>query len=378
MNSIETIICLMLLLMAVPDYCRKLGRPALANVGFVIFGLVLGPLVQTDVATMIKQAGEVGFLLVLFEVGLEIDLPKLRELLPSLRFAALWSLIQYPLVLALACAAGLNLPAGLLAAAALSSCSMSMAYFGWKHYPGLPETARTFTLQIMIALEVLAIVVLSVGSVAAKSGIGWLIVIKLAGMAVTVFLISRFAAHVVKLCQWIITKTTHWRVHFLVLLVLVICAIGERLGLSAAKTAFFLGLFMSRAQFEGMSVEEYIAPISRRFLIPIFFMSLGLLIDARMLFSHMALLALCGAFLLIGFREVLHRRWLKTGGDAQTYLLFCPNLTMAALAATALLSNGSRDAATWVVLSGLFISVISLLFLPRGMEENVELPVNKN
>jgi Kef-type K+ transport system membrane component KefB len=32
---------------------------------------------------MIKQAGEVGFLLVLFEVGLEIDLPKLRELLPS-------------------------------------------------------------------------------------------------------------------------------------------------------------------------------------------------------------------------------------------------------------------------------------------------------
>jgi Kef-type K+ transport system membrane component KefB len=173
-------------------------------------------------------------------------------------------------------------------------------------------------------------------------------------------------------------KTTRWRVHFLVLLVLIICAIGERLGLSAAKTAFFLGLFMSRAQFEGMSVEEYIAPISRRFLIPIFFMSLGLLIDARMLFSHMALLALCGAFLLIGFREVLHRRWLKTGGDAQTYLLFCPNLTMAALAATALLSNGSRDAATWVVLSGLFISVISLLFLPRGMEENVELPVNKN
>ena len=80
----------------------KLGRPALANVCFVVFGLALGPLVQTDVATMIKQAGEVGFLLVLFEVGLEIDLPKLRELLPSLRFAVLWSLVQYPLILALA------------------------------------------------------------------------------------------------------------------------------------------------------------------------------------------------------------------------------------------------------------------------------------
>ena len=370
MSAIETIICLILLLMAVPDACRKLGRPALANVFFVIFGLALGPLVKTDVATMVKEAGEVGFLLVLFEVGLEIDLPKLRELVPSLRFAAIWSLIQYPLVLALAHASGLSWPEGLLAAAALTSCSMSMAYFGWKQYPGFSDVARAFTLQIMIALEVLAIVVLSLGSVAVKDGFGWLIILKLAGMAVTVFLISRFATHVVTLCQWIISKTTHWRVHFLVLLVLIICAAGERLGLSAAKTAFFLGLFMSRTQFDGKGVEEYIAPISRRFLIPVFFVSLGLLVDSRMLFSYTALLALCGAVLLIGFREVIHRRWLKTGGDAGTYLLFCPNLTMAALAATALLGAGSRNAATWVVLSGLFLSSISLLLLPRA--KNIE------
>jgi Kef-type K+ transport system membrane component KefB len=370
MSAIETIICLILLLMAVPDACRKLGRPALANVFFVVFGLALGPLVKTDVATMVKEAGEVGFLLVLFEVGLEIDLPKLRELVPSLRFAAIWSLVQYPLVLALAHASGLNWPEGLLAAAALTSCSMSMAYFGWKQYPGFSDVVRAFTLQIMIALEVLAIVVLSLGSVAVKDGFGWLIILKLAGMAVTVFLISRFATHVVKLCQWIISKTTHWRVHFLVLLVLIICAVGERLGLSAAKTAFFLGLFMSRAEFDGKGVEEYIAPISRRFLIPVFFVSLGLMVDSRMLFSYTALLALCGAVLLIGFREVIHRRWLKTGGDAGTYLLFCPNLTMAALAATALLGAGSRNAATWVVLSGLFLSSISLLLLPRA--KNIE------
>jgi Kef-type K+ transport system membrane component KefB len=203
--------------------------------------------------------------------------------------------------------------------------------------------------------------------------LSWFILLKLAGMAVTVFLISRFASHLVKLFQWVIQKTTRWRVHFLVLLVLIICAIGERLGLSAAKTAFFLGLFMSRAQFEGVGIEEYIAPISRRFLIPIFFMSLGLLIDGRMLFSYTALLALCGAFLLIGVREVLHRRWLKTGGDLQTYLLLSPNLTMAALAATALLAAGSRDAATWVVLSGLFLSVISLLLLPRVRNEDANL-----
>ena len=194
MNSIETIICLILLLMAVPDLCGKLGRPALANVGFVVFGLALGPLVQTDVTTMIKEAGEVGFLLVLFEVGLEIDLPPLRELLPSLRFAMFWSLVQYPIVLGLAHASGLSWPEGLLASSALTSCSMSMAFFAWKHYPGLTGTARDFVLQSMIALEVLAIVVLSAGGVTVKHGLSWFILLKLTGMAVTVFLISRFAA----------------------------------------------------------------------------------------------------------------------------------------------------------------------------------------
>ncbi len=43
---------------------------------------------------------------------------------------------------------------------------------------------------------------------------------------------------------------------------------------------------------------------------------------------------------------------------------------MAALAATALLAAGSRDAATWVVLSGLFLSVAALSLLPRARDED--------
>lgn len=369
MSVIETVICLILLLMAVPDLCRKIGRPALANAFFVVFGLIIGAVaMKPEVKTMVEEAGQVGFLLVLFEVGLEIDLPKFRQFLPSLRYAVLWSLVQYFVIVTLAESAGLSFAQGMLAAAALGSCSLSMAYFGWKHYPGLTDAPRDFVLQIMIALEMLAIVMLSVGDVTAEHGFGWLVFLKLAGIAVAVFLISRFTTHVTKLFQRIIEKTTHWRVHFLVLLVLVICAISDHLGLTPAKAAFFLGLFMSRTEFQGQGVEDYIAPISRRFLIPIFFISLGLAVDARMIFSYISLLAFLGAFLLIGVREMLHRRWLKTGGDNNVYLLFCPNLTMAALAATTLFSVGKNNAATWVVLSGLFLSVISLLLLPRSQK----------
>ncbi len=37
LSNIEIIICLLLLFMALPDVCRKLGRPALAFSAFVIF-----------------------------------------------------------------------------------------------------------------------------------------------------------------------------------------------------------------------------------------------------------------------------------------------------------------------------------------------------
>ncbi len=365
MNNIETIICLILLLMAVPDLCRKLGRPALANVFFVIFGLVLARFMDGNEVTTIKQAGEVGLLLVLFEVGLEINLPKFSEFLPSLRYALLWAAVQYPLLLMLAQVAGFGWPEGFMIAAAMTGCSMSMAYSGWKNFQGLEGTARNFSLQIMVALEVLAIVVMSINSTALKSGFGWSILLKLGAMALVVYCLSRLSAHMVKLAQWIIEKTTSWRVHFLVLLVLLICAVSDRLGLAAPKAAFFLGMFMARTKFHGQSLEEYIAPISRRFLIPIFFVSLGMMVDAKLLFSHGALLALCGAFLLLGCREVIHRRWLPTGGPAQTFLLFCPNLTMAALAANSLLQAGRNEAATWVTLCGLFFSILTLWLLPR-------------
>lgn len=366
MNSIELIIILLLLFMAVPDLCRFVRRPALIYPAFVVFGLLLGPWVRGDVVAMIEQAGQIGFLLLLFEVGLEIDLPSPRELVRPGVYLLRWVLLQYPVALALARLAGLPWLESFVAAAAITGCSVGMGYQAWKHYPGLPDDSRTFILRVMVLLEVLAIVLLAVET----TGLGlnsswWMVLLKLVGVAVTVFLCSRVAVPVTRLLQRGLGQTTQWRIHFVILLVLVVCAVGERLGLSAAKTAFFLGLFMSRVQHDGKNLEEYLAPISQRFLIPIFFVSLGMAIPLRLLASKTALLALVAAALLIAYRELLHRRWLPTGGDAQAYLLFGPNLTMVALAGSALLSAGLHESvAAWVVLTGLFMTIIAIVALP--------------
>jgi len=365
MNSIEIVVVLLLLFMAVPDACRWLKRPALVYPAFVIFGLLCGPLVQPEVGTMIQQAGEIGFLLLLFEVGLEIDLPRPGELVRPAIYAARWVVIQYPIVLVLARFAGLGWLESFVAGAAITGCSVGMAHAAWKTYPGLGDGTRTFVLRVMVLLEVLTIVLLSVETAVLGRGISWLFAFKLVGITFVVFLCSRVAGPLAHVLQQVLQKTTHWRLHFVTLLVLVVCAVGERLGLAGPKTAFFLGLFMSRVEHDGKHLEEYLAPISQRFLIPIFFVALGTQVPLRLLFSPAALFAAVAAALLIAFREVLHRRWLPSGGDARTYLLFCPSLTMVALAATSMLRAGAAaEPAAWVVLTGLFITVTAIVALP--------------
>ena len=356
--------------MAVPDFCRRLGRPSLVFPAFVLVGISLNPLVPEGVKTMLVQAGEVGFLLLLFGVGQEIDLPPLQEMVKPFWQAVAWVGLQYPLVLGLGWVAGLDWTECFLAAAALTACSVGMAHPAWKSFPEMNVETKTFILRVMVALEIMAIVVLAVESTALGHGFGVVLWLKLAGIIVTIVLLGRFAAHLRGLFQTILDRTTHWRVHWLVLMVLLICTLGDRLGLDAPKTAFFLGLALSAAKHNDLSLEEHIAPISEGFLIPIFFVALGLQIDWRLLVSHDALLAAGAAGLLLGVRSVVHRFWLKTGGPDRAFLLLCPNLTIIALTAKAIQAHAeAAEFTAWLVLTGLFMTVPSLLLLPRGTPE---------
>ena len=199
---------------------------------------------------MIQQAGEIGFLLLLFEVGLEIDLPRPRDLIRAAFTPHRWVAVQYPIIVALARFVGLPWLESFVAAAAMTGCSVGMAHTAWKNYPGLSDNTRTFALRIMVLLEVLAIVLLSVETAVLDRGVSWLFILKIIGIALVVFLCSRIAVPLAKVLQAVLAKTTHWRLHFVALLVLAVCAVGERLGLPGPKTAFFLGLFMSRVEHE--------------------------------------------------------------------------------------------------------------------------------
>ncbi len=371
MSPVETLVILLLLFMSVPDLCRWIRRPALAFPVFVLFGLMFSPFATPDLRIALAQIGQLGFLLLLFEVGLEIELPPFREFFPTLRRALGWALLQYPVVLALAHFAGLGVIGGLIACASLTGCSVGMGHAAWKGYPGLDPAASKRLLHAMLALEITAIVLLSGESAFYTRGLHPLVLLTLVGVGAVIYLISRFARRLELLFEIILQNTMRWRMHLIVLAVLIVCAAGERLGLSATKTAFFLGLFMSRIRHEGRNLDDFIAPISRGFLIPIFFFGLGLSIEWRFLFSSIGLIALGSAALLLGWRMVIHRRLLSFGGDDKAFLLLCPNLTIAALASHVLVhgEHSGPAAPAWIVLTGLFMTVAAVLLLPKPAED---------
>jgi Kef-type K+ transport system membrane component KefB len=364
-QGVEAIIILLLLFMTVPDVCRKLRRPALTYSAYVLFGMALRPWLTDEVATMLTEAGSVGFLLLLFEVGMEIELPRIIRMIRPVRNAIAMAALQAPVVLAITQFAGFELKNAFMAAAALTGCSVGMAHAAWKAYPGLNELARLRILRTMVALELWTILTLVLGSATIKDARHSHLGLTIVAIVALVFLIGRFGTKLVPVFEWIITRTTHWRVHLLVLLILVVCILGEYVGLGGPKTAFFLGMAMSQTRHRGMHVDDYMAPISQRFLIPIFFVALGLRINWLDAVSLPGLLAFGTAGLLLGMRMIIHNRILRIGGDKYAFLLLAPNLTMVALGATALLDYAHAEAvATWLLLTGLFMTIPAILFLP--------------
>ncbi len=366
MNEIEIIVLVILLLMGIPDLCRKIGRPALAYVAYLLVGFVAGPVITADAKELLHAAGNFGFILLLFGIGLEIDLPALKDLRHTVGTTAKWVLFQLPLCFLLAVTAGIPFGESFLAAVALSSCSVGLAYSALQQLPNMSDTARRNILFVMVILEIQALIVLSAGAAYIKTGFGWKFGLQLAGITAAIFLIGYSANHLTRLTLFLIGKTMQWRVHIIVLFVLLVAAVGERLGLSSAKTAFFLGLFMNRATHQGMAIEKHLAPLSTRLLIPIFLVALGTTIPIRLLFSYISLLAFLSAILMVAYRHIVYQRAMPPVGHPRAFFLLCPNLTLVAVVLQILNTHGaSASTIGWIAFSGLFVTLFSIVGLPK-------------
>lgn len=366
MSQLEVIIVVLLLLMSIPDLCRRFGRQALTFLVYILFGVCGLPFLADGTRDVLSGVGHFGFILLLFVVGLEIKLPGLPVL--CRRVASIWwpLFILYVGICLVVFAVGFSKEVALFSAAALAACSISMAFPALRQLTTLTDDSRVKLETTMVLLEVQAMIMLVAGEVFLHHGVGWRLPLHLLLVVGVIAALAFTADHVSRGFRAILDRTTHWKTHLLVLVILVICALGDRLGLPAPKTAFFLGLFMAQTTGHGLLLEEHLAPISHRFLIPVFFVALGAQVDLVGMSMWAIVSAVCAGVFILELKLWLFARAIPNGkSQTAATLILSPNLTIVAIAAETLYRYPpTASGAAWLVLCGLSITFLALIRLP--------------
>lgn len=365
MTILEAAVFLILLLMALPELCRRIHRPGLIYPLYIVAGIAAGAFMSHEVRHVWRELGQFGFILLLFSVGLEIELPERRETLVALRRAALWLGWQLPVLVVLAIPAGIVWSEALVAGFALASTSVGMAFNLWSRFPFVDATTRRQYLEWIVAVEVLSILLLAVAGPVMGGAVLWKVALQLGGLVAAAVVAAFLALHGAPRIVGLLQRGLSVQVHFLVLLLFAVAAVGERLGMSGPKMAFVLGMFISRATTEEAALNERLEPIRDRMFVPVFFFGLGTLVEPRLLLSTVVPLAVAAGLLLFGARKIAYRLFLArsfgTGPDA--HVIAAPMLTIAAVAAEVFARAGASDAViTWTLSAGLCLTLVASFF----------------
>jgi len=282
----------------------RLRQPLI--LGYVFAGLILSPLTPGprihDVHTFEIMA-EVGVILLMFSVGIEFSIPEL--------FRVKWvALIGAPLGISLSI--GLGVAMGLL--------------MGWPLSRGVAVGGIISVASTMVLMRLL----MDRGELSSETGrvmVTLTLVEDLAVVLLTVLLPSLGSSHGADYGQalWKISKAllllvpvviAGWKIvprvlarvektgddEISLLLALTIClvvaAITETIGLSLALGAFVGGLLLGNSHYAHKLAAQTL-PIRDAF-VALFFVTIGMLIDPRTLFSNWRLLAVMVGLILVG------------------------------------------------------------------------------
>ncbi len=285
----------MTLILVVPAICQKSHMPSV--VGLLLAGVAFGPNglhVAPQSHEVSQFFADVGKLLLMFFAGLEIDLVQFRR---TGHRSLVFGLATFSLPLASGLLAGLLFGYSWLAALLIGSLLASHTLLGYPIVQRLGlarDEAVTVTLGATIFTDVASLMILAI-----------CIPIHLAGFSTQAFVLQlvQLAVYVPLvlfglggLTQWIMTFVKSKDGQFLVmLLVVTVAAIGaEMIHLEGIIGAFLAGLALNRAVRDSQAKHE-LEFLGNTLFIPMFFISVGFLIDVRVfgttIVTHFGLVA---------------------------------------------------------------------------------------
>ncbi len=320
---IEPIVFLAAAVVAVP-LAKRLGLGSV--LGYIAAGVAVGPfaLGLLGEAERVRGVAELGVVLLLFVIGLELNLSRLWELrraifgLGTAQVLASGALIAlYPYFVA-----GRPLPASIVAGLglALSSTALAMQLLEERGELEAPHGRTAFAvllLQDLAIVPLLALVAFLSPQEAAHDGSPWLGVLSVAGAVAAVVVAGRYLLNpLFRVLARFGTSETMTAAALLV--VLGASALMALAGLSMAMGAFLAGVLLAESNYRH-ELEADIEPF-RGLLLGLFFISVGMSVDLGLVASNWAALLAAVSVLVLIKTTVLYGLTRLFGHDHDTAL----------------------------------------------------------
>lgn len=276
--------------------------------GELLAGVLVGPSLlglihPTETLTLL---GEIGVMLLLFEVGLESDLQSFLRVGPSAVVVALIG-VAVPFALGYEVAVLLQLTTlqAIFAGATLTATSVAISARVLSDLGRLQSHEGNIILGAAVLDDILGLVILSVMVGLADSGtISWLAIVQTAGLAIlflTVAMVfgNRYASLFSKLVNRLNTRGA--LVITALTFALLLGYVAEAVRVAPLVGAFAAGLILARTEHQRL-IEERLKPITDVF-VPIFFILVGVAVDVTHLnpfnAQNQSVLLLAGGLTLV-------------------------------------------------------------------------------
>jgi len=303
--------------------CRSLRLPAM--IGYLVTGLALGPYALGWVSSEREETrlfAEIGVVFLMFSIGLEFSLPRLMAMRRVVfGFGCAQVAATLALVLALSLLAGAGWQAGLALGGivAMSSTAIVSKLLAERSELDTPHGREVIGVLLFQDLAVVPLLVVIPALGRPGEELGMAVAIGFAKAAVALAIVILAGPRLMRAWLGVVARRRSNELFVLnVLLVILLMAYVTGLaGLSMVLGAFLAGMLISETEYR-FQVEEDIKPF-RDVLLGLFFITVGMMLDLRLVASaFVAVLALFAALIIGKFALVaaLSRAFGATPGTA--------------------------------------------------------------
>ena len=302
-DSLPSVLILLASGVAAVVLCRSLRLPPM--IGYLVTGLVLGPhaLGLASDREAIHTLAEFGVVFLMFSIGLEFSLPKLitmRRVVFGLGLAQV--VVTIALVVAGTLAAGGAWQAGLAVGGivAMSSTAIVSKLLAERGELDSPHGREVMGVLLLQDLAVVPLLVLIPALGQKPDVLGIAVAMALGKAAVALLLVVTLGPRVMRAWLGVVARRRSNELFVLnvLLITLLLAFLTGIAGLSMVLGAFLAGMLISETEYR-FQVEEDIKPF-RDVLLGLFFVTVGMLLDLRLVFAQFVLVAALFVALVLG------------------------------------------------------------------------------